>query len=54
MTLIADVLLEIPAPKNMVRQMSKRPSFRGLLDKQHGKWLETLLQSESKHLYNIY
>ena len=54
MTVIADVLSEIPAPKNMVRSMSKRPCFRGLLDKQHGIWVETLLESEWQHLQNIY
>ena len=46
MTLIADVFPEIPAPKNMVRSLSKKPSFRGPLDRQHGNWVETLLQSE--------
>ena len=46
MTLIAGVFPEIEAPKNMVRYMSKNPCFRGPLDRQHGKWLETLLQSE--------
>ena len=33
--------------------MSKKPCFRGHLDRQHGKWVETLLQSEWHHLYNI-
>ena len=46
MTLIADVFREIPASKNMVRDMSKKPSFRLHLDRQHGKWVGTLLQSE--------
>ena len=32
MTLIADVFPEIPAPKNIVRQMPKKPCFRGPLD----------------------
>ena len=54
MTVIADVLPEILTLKNMVRKMSKTPGFRGFLDKQHGKWVETLLQSEWNHLYNIY
>ena len=43
MTLIADVFLETPAPKNMVRWLSKKPCFRGPLDRQQGKWLETPL-----------
>ena len=46
MTLVADVFKEILAPKIMVRLMCKRPSFRGPLDRQHGKWAETLQQSE--------
>ena len=45
MTLIADVLPEIVAPKNMVRLMSKKPCLRGPLGRQHGKWVNTLLQS---------
>ena len=44
--LIDHVYPEIPAPKNMVRKMSKKPCFRGPLERQHGKWVETLLQSE--------
>ena len=54
MTLIADVFRKIPAPKNMVRLMSKKPCFRGPLGREHGKCVETLLQSEYQHLYNIY
>ena len=54
MILLADVFLEIPPPRIMVRSMSKKPSFRGALDRQQGKWVKTLLQSEWKHLYNIF
>ena len=54
MTLVADVFLEIPAPKNMVRQMPKKLSFRVALERQHAKWVNTLLQSECQHIYNIY
>ena len=46
MTLAADVFLEIPALKNMVREIYKKPYFRGPLDRQPGKWVETLFQSE--------
>ena len=53
-TLLADVVQEMPAPKNMVRLVSKKPCFRGSLHRQHGKWIETLFQSEGQHLYNIY
>ena len=34
--------------------MSKKPGFRGPLDKQQGKWVETLFQSDEQHIYNIY
>ena len=54
MTLIADVFAEIPAPKNMVRYMSKKPSSRGPFNRQHGKWVEPLLQYERQHLSHIY
>ena len=53
MTLIVDVFPEITAPKNMVRKMPKKPCFRGPLDRQHGKRVETLFQCEWQHLYNI-
>ena len=46
MTLIADVFLEILAPRNMVRSMSKKPYFGGPLDREQGKWVETMLQSK--------
>ena len=42
MTLVADLFLEIPAPKNMFRSMSKKPCFRGPLDREQGKCVETL------------
>ena len=45
-TLVADVFLEITVPTNMVRQMSKKPCFRGLLERQQRKKVNTLLQSE--------
>ena len=53
-TLIADVFPEIPAPKNIVSKMSKKPCFRGPLDRQRRKCIETLLQSEWQNLYNNY
>ena len=46
MTFIADVFPEILAPKNMVKEMSKKPCLRGPLDRKQGKWVETLLQSQ--------
>ena len=46
MTLIDDVFPEIPAPKNMVREMTKKPSFRGPLQTEHGQSVEIIFQSE--------
>ena len=54
MTLVADVFPEVPGPKNMLREMSKKPCFRGHLDRQEGKWVQTLLQPEWQNIYNIY
>ena len=45
-TLVADVFPEITVPKNMVRQMSKKPCSRGLLERQQRKRVNTLLQSK--------
>ena len=46
MTLRADVFPKLRTPKNVVRQLSKKSSFRGPLEKQHTKRAETLLKSE--------
>ena len=46
MTLRADVFPKLRTPKNAVRQLSKKCSFRGPLEKQHTKLAETLLKSE--------
>ena len=53
MTLIVDVFREIQAPQNMVREMSKKPCFGGPSNRQRGKKVETLLQSEWEHLFNL-
>ena len=36
--------------EKVVRSMSKKSSFRGSFDKQHGKRAQALLKSQSKHL----
>ena len=54
MTLITDVFPELPAPKNVVRSMSKKLCFRGPFEIQHGKWVKTLLQSEQQNHYKIF
>ena len=33
--------------------MSKRPSFRGLLEKQHGKWVGIGMEAPLQYLLNI-
>ena len=52
MTLIADVFLELPAPRNMIND--KCLTSRVSEDPQHGQWIETLFQSERENLYHIY
>ena len=54
MTLISDVFLELQAPKNLVRSMSKKLCITGHFDKQHSKWVEKLLQYDRQDLYNIH
>ena len=54
MTVIANVFREIPVPKNMVGEMSKKPPFRGPLDREHGKSFEAMFQSQLHHLYKIH
>ena len=45
MTLIAYVFSKVPSPKDALRLMSKSSRLRGLLERQHGKRAETLVQS---------
>ena len=52
--LIADVFPEIPALKNILSKMSKKPCFRGPLDIQRRKCIETLLESGWQNVYNNY
>ena len=54
MILIDDVFAKLTAPKNVVRSMSKKSYFRGPFDRQHNKWVETLLEFEQQQLYHIY
>ena len=53
MTLIADLFPKVRTPKNVLRYMSKKSRFKGPFDRQHGKRLQTLLQSERQHRYHI-
>ena len=54
MTLIADVFLKLRTPKNMVRSMPKKSSFRGCVERRHGKCAKTLLKFEGQLVYHIY
>ena len=52
MSLIADVFPKLKAPKNVVRQTSKKSFFGGPFDRKHVKWIEKVLQSEQQQLYH--
>ena len=54
MTLIADLFRKLRNPENMARYMSKKSRFKGPFDRQHGKWVQTLLRSGEQHCYHIY
>ena len=53
MTLIADLFPKLRTPKNVVRYMSKKSRFKVSFERQHGKRVQTLLQSEPQHRYHV-
>ena len=53
MTLVEALFPNLQTPKSVDRSMSKKPRLRGTFEKQHGKWVQTLLKSERKDLYQI-
>ena len=53
MTFIADLFAKLRTPKNVVRYMSKKSRFIGPFDWQHGKRVQTLLQSKPQPRYHI-
>ena len=53
MTLIADLFPKLGTLENVVRYMSKKSRFKGPFDRQHGKRVQTLLQSERHFRYHI-
>ena len=53
MTLIADLLLKLRTPKNVLRYMSKKSRFKVPFDRQRGKRVQTLFRSEPQHRYHI-
>ena len=54
MTVIAEVFPKLRTPKNLVRSMPKKSSFKGSFGKQHGKRAQTLLKCQGQLLYHIY
>ena len=44
---------QITASENVVGKMSKKPRFRGTVDRKHGKHAKALLKSAWQHLYQI-
>ena len=63
MTLLANLFPKLRTPEKGVRYMSKKSSFKGPFDRQHGKRVQTLLRSgkrvqtllrsERQHAYHI-
>ena len=53
MTFIADVFPILQTLKNEVGYMSERSHFRGALERQDGKQVQTLLQSERQQRCHI-
>ena len=53
MALIADLFSKLRTLKNVARYISKKSSFKGPFDIQHGKRVQTLLQSERQNRYHI-
>ena len=54
MTVIAEVFPKLRTPKNLVRSMPKKSSFKGSFLKQHSKRAQTLLKCQGQLLYHIY
>ena len=54
MTLIANLFPKLRTLENVVRYMCKKSRFKGPFDRQHGKLVQTLLQSKQQHCYHIY
>ena len=53
MILVAYLFSKLRTPKNVVRYMSKKSRFKVPFDRQHGKRVQKLLQSEPQHRYHI-
>ena len=53
MTLIADLFAKLRTPKNVDRYLSKKSRFKKRFDRQYGKRVQTLVQSEPQYKYHI-
>ena len=53
MTFIPHLFMKLRNPKNVVRYLSEKSRFKGPFDRQHGKRVQTLLQSKPQHRYYI-
>ena len=49
----SDLFSKLRTPKNVFRYKSKKSRFKGSLERQHVKWVQTLLRSEPEHRYHI-
>ena len=46
--------LKLRTPENVVKEMFNKSRLISTPDRQHGKWAETLIQSQREHLYHIH
>ena len=51
---MADLFPKLRTPENVARDMSDKSRFKGTFDRQHGKRVQTVLQSGQQHCYHIY
>ena len=54
MTLIADFFPKLRTPESVARYMSNKSRLKGTFERQHGKRVQTVLQSGQEHCYHIY
>ena len=51
---MANFFPKLRTPENVARYMSNKSGLKGAFDRQHGKRVQTLLQSRQQHFYHIY
>ena len=54
MSLIADVFSKLRTPKNLIRSIPNKSTFKGSLEKQDSKCTQTLLKRQGQLLYHNY